>query len=84
MNLDMIAEVWKILYNYLPNKIEQQSAADELISFLIDNNVSVEDIRHSFVGESLFLKVLNDYDKDQSLDSDEESDWDDDDDNQIW
>ena len=81
MSLDMVSEIWKILNQYLPNKIEQQNAADEVISFLVDNDFSVDDIKAAFDGEPLFLKMLKSYDKEEVEydDSyDEEEEWDDD------
>jgi hypothetical protein len=79
MDLGLVSEVWKILNNYIPNRIEQRTAADEIVQYLIDNDVSIDDIKVAFDGESAFMKVIKDYDKDESFDIEEDTDWEDDD-----
>ena len=59
MDIEIVAEVWKILNNY----------ADE--------------IRAAFDGETIFLKMLKDYEKDsddnESYEGEDDDDWDDED-----
>jgi len=60
MSLDLIREVWDAMCLHIDNN-EQKDAADTLISFLIDNNYEVEDIKDSFVGDRKVLTALKDY-----------------------
>lgn len=76
MNLDFISEVWDALRSHVDSN-ERASAAESLVSLLIDHNYEVDDIKESFRDKDV-VKALKFYteheDEDEFHDEDDEYD----------
>jgi len=77
-------EVWQELKRYV-NTVDREEAAESLVSVLIDNDVSAEEIRDTFKSDSEVKQALKQYlddHADEQDDDDEEydDDYDDEDD----
>ena len=70
MTLDQVCELWRELKRYVSD-VEVEDAADTLIHFMIDNNISVEEIMESFKNDRHVRTALAEY-NDDDLDLDEE------------
>ena len=79
MSIEVIAELWRELNRYI-NTVDQEEAADSVVSLLIDNNYSVDEIRHAFKGNSDIKRALAAYINDElEEEPDEDEDYDDND-----
>jgi hypothetical protein len=83
MSVDLASEIWAELKRYV-NKVDRDEAAEAMVSVLIDNDVSADDIKDAFKGDSDVKGALAHYLKDHVEDEDDEDDaledWDDQDD----
>ena len=70
----IISELWSEIRRYL-NTADRADAADTVVSVLIDNNYTAEDIRDAFRGDADIKKALA-----QHLDTDKTDEQDEDDD----
>lgn len=68
-------EVWQELKRYV-NTVDRAEAAETVVSVLIDNDISVEEIRDAFKGDAEIKRALTQYLDDHA----EEEDYDDDED----
>ena len=74
MSVELASEIWAELKRYV-NKVDRDEAAEAMVSVLIDNDVSADDIKDAFKGDSDVKGALAHYLKDHV---DEEEDDDDD------
>jgi len=82
MAADLANEVWQELKRYV-NGMDRAEAAEALVSVLIDNDVSAEEIKSAFKSDSEVKQALKQYlddhaDEDEDEDDDYEEDEDDD------
>lgn len=69
-----LAEIWSVLKPYIPAR-ELQSAADQLIGVVVDQNLSSEDFNEFVESDNYLRRAAEEYSDDQEdadLDSDEE------------
>jgi hypothetical protein len=71
----MANEVWQEVKRYI-QQVDRADAADALVSVLIDNDVSAEEIKDTFKGDSEVKRALQSYINDHQ--EEEEDDYDDD------
>jgi hypothetical protein len=62
--------------------VDRDEAAETLVSVLIDNDISADDIKDAFKGEADIKRALTSYLKDH-LDEEEDDDYDDEDDDEY-
>ena len=74
MSVDLANEVWQELKRYV-NGLDRAEAAEALVSVLIDNDISAEEIKVAFKSDSEVKQALKQY-----LDDHAEEEEDDDDD----
>ena len=75
MPVFMANEVWQEVKRYV-QQVDRADAADALVSVLIDNDVSPEEIKDTFKGDSEVKRALQSY-IDDHADEDDEDDYDD-------
>jgi predicted metal-binding transcription factor (methanogenesis marker protein 9) len=78
MSVDLSREIYSELKRFI-NVVDRDEAAETLVSVLIDNDISADDIKDAFKGEADIKRALTSYLKDH-LDEEEEDDYDDEDD----
>jgi len=80
MSVDLAREIYNELKRFV-NTVDRDEAAETLVSVLIDNDISADDIKDTFKGDSDIKRALTSYLKDHPDDEDEEDtlDWDEDD-----
>ena len=78
MSVDLSREIYNELKRFI-NVVDRDEAAETLVSVLIDNDISADDIKDAFKGEADIKRALTSYLKDH-LDEEEEDDYDDEDD----
>jgi hypothetical protein len=69
----VINELWSELKRYM-NSVDRADAADTVVSVLIDNDYSVEEIRDSFRGDTDIKRSLAEYLDDDKNDAEDEDD----------
>ena len=82
MSVELANEMWSELKRYV-NPQDRDEAAETLVSVLIDNDVSADDIKSTFKSDSDIKKALASYLKDHEEeyhDEDEDEDEEEDDD----
>jgi hypothetical protein len=77
MSVELANEIWSELKRYV-NTVDRAEAAETVVSVLIDNDVSADDIKTTFKTDSEIKRALASYLKDHEEDDDEEYDDDDD------
>lgn len=77
MSVDLASEIWSELKRYV-NKVDRDEAAEAIVSVLIDNDISADDIKDAFKGDSDVKGALAHYLKDHAEGDDDEDDDDDD------
>jgi hypothetical protein len=60
MSLTFVAEVWEVLREHVDFN-DRSSAADSLITLLIENNYEPDEIKSSFRGDKDIATALKDY-----------------------
>jgi hypothetical protein len=83
MAADLANEVWQELKRYV-NGLDRAEAAEALVSVLIDNDVSAEEIKSAFKSDSEVKQALKQYlddHADEDEDDEDEYEEDDEDDN---
>jgi hypothetical protein len=78
MSVDLSREIYNELKRFI-NVVDRDEAAETLVSVLIDNDISADDIKDAFKGETDIKRALASYLKDH-LDEEEEDDYYDDED----
>jgi hypothetical protein len=76
MSVELANEIWSELKRYV-NTVDRAEAAETVVSVLIDNDVSADDIKTTFKTDSEIKRALASYLKDHEEDDDEEYDDDD-------
>ena len=82
MPVFMANEVWQEVKRYV-QQVDRAEAAEALVNVLIDNDVSAEEIKDTFKGDTEVKRALQSYlddHADDEEDYDEEEDWDEEDD----
>jgi hypothetical protein len=78
MSVELASEIWSEIKRYV-NSVDRNEAAETLVSVLIDNDVSAEDIKSAFKGDGDIKRALAEYLKEEEeLEEEEEDDYDDD------
>ena len=77
MSVELAAEIWAEVKRYV-NSVDRSEAAETLVTVLIDNDVSAEEIKNSFKGDSDVKRALADYLKEEEVLEEEDDDYDDD------
>jgi len=77
MSVDLSREIYNELKRFI-NVVDRDEAAETLVSVLIDNDISADDIKDAFKGETDIKRALASYLKDHE-DPEEEEDYDDED-----
>lgn len=77
----MANEIWQELKRYV-NTVDRSEAAETLVSVLIDNDVTAEEIKDTFKGDAEVKRALTSYLKDheEEYDEDDDDEYDEDDD----
>jgi len=81
MSIELSKEIWNELKRYV-NVVDRDEAAETLVSVLIDNDVSADEIKSTFKSDSDVKKALTSYIQDheeEEDESDEDDDYEDDD-----
>jgi hypothetical protein len=78
MSVDLSREIYNELKRFI-NVVDRDEAAETLVSVLIDNDISADDIKDAFKGEADIKRALTSYLKDH-LDEEEEEEYYDDED----
>ena len=78
MAVNLANEVWQEIKRYV-NTVDRAEAAESLVSVLIDNDVSAEEIKAAFKSDSEVKQALKQYldDHADDYDDEEEDDYDD-------
>lgn len=82
MSLELVSEIWEALQSHIDFN-ERSDAADTLVTYLIENNYEVDDIKDAFKDKEI-TKALKGYaeehfqedDYEEYEDEDQDEDWD--------
>jgi len=77
MSVELANEIWSELKRYV-NTVDRAEAAETVVSVLIDNDVSADDIKTTFKTDSEIKRALASYLKDHEEEDDDDEDDDDD------
>ena len=78
MSTELASEIWREIKRHI-NSVDRNDAAETMVSVLIDNDVSAEEIKSAFKGDTEIKRALSDYLKEEEeLEEDEEEEYDDD------
>ena len=79
MSVELASEIWSEIKRYV-NSVDRNEAAETLVSVLVDNDVSAEEIKSAFKGDGDIKRALADYLKgEEELEEEEEDSYDDND-----
>jgi hypothetical protein len=78
MAVELANEVWQEIKRYV-NTVDRAEAAESMVSVLIDNDISAEEIKSAFKSDSEVKQALKQY-LDDHAEEDEEEEYDEDDD----
>lgn len=81
MSLDTVSEVWEVLREHIDLN-DRREAADTLVTYLIENNYEVDDIKDAFRDKDI-TKALKDY-ADEHYQEEEYEEYDEDQDEEEW
>lgn len=73
MAVDLANEIWQEIKRYV-NGMDRAEAAEALVSVLIDNDVSAEEIKSSFKSDSEVKQALKQYLDDHADEEDDDDD----------
>ena len=77
MSVELSSEIWSEIKRYI-NSVDRNEAAETMVSVLIDNDVSAEEIKSAFKGDGDIKRALAEYLKEEEdLEEDEDDDYDD-------
>jgi len=71
MSVELSKEIWDEIRRYV-NTVDRDEAAETLVSVLIDNDVSADEIKDTFKNDSEVKRALAHYLKDHEDEEDEE------------
>ena len=83
MSVDLANEIWSELKRYV-NTVDRAEAAETMVSVLIDNDVSADDIKLAFKSDTEIKRALTSYLKDHEEEDDEDLHDDDEDDDEDY
>ena len=83
MSVELANEIWSELKRYI-NTVDRADAAETMVSVLIDNDVSADDIKLAFKSDAEIKRALTSYLKDHEEDDDEDLHDDDDEDDEDY
>jgi len=83
MSVELANEIWSELKRYV-NTVDRAEAAETMVSVLIDNDVSADDIKLAFKSDAEIKRALTSYLKDHEEDDDEDLHDDDDEDDEDY
>ena len=83
MSVEFANEIWSELKRYI-NTVDRADAAETMVSVLIDNDVSADDIKLAFKSDAEIKRALTSYLKDHEEDDDEDLHDDDDEDDEDY
>jgi hypothetical protein len=79
MSVELASEIWTEIKRHI-NSVDRNDAAETMVSVLIDNDVSAEEIKSAFKGDTEIKRALSDYLKEEEdLDEEEFDDYEDED-----
>jgi hypothetical protein len=79
MSVELASEIWTEIKRHI-NSVDRNDAAETMVSVLIDNDVSAEEIKSAFKGDTEIKRALSDYLKEEEeLEEEDEDSYDDDD-----
>jgi hypothetical protein len=79
MSVELASEIWTEIKRHI-NSVDRNDAAETMVSVLIDNDVSAEEIKSAFKGDGEIKRALADYLKEEEeLEEEEDDSYDDDD-----
>ena len=78
MSVELANEIWSELKRYV-NTVDRAEAAETMVSVLIDNDVSADDIKLAFKSDTEIKRALTSYLKDHEEDDEDLHDDEDDD-----
>ena len=79
MSVEVASEIWTEIKRHI-NSVDRNDAAETMVSVLIDNDVSAEEIKTAFKGDGEIKRALADYLKEEEeLEEEEDDSYDDDD-----
>ena len=74
MSIELSREIWDELKRYI-NVVDREEAAEIMVSVLIDNDASAEEIKDTFKGDADIRRAISTYIEDHSeLEEDPEED----------
>ena len=73
MSVELSKEIWDELKRYV-NPQDRNEAAETVVSVLIDNDVSADEIKDTFKSDSEVKRALTSYLKDHADDDEEDND----------
>ena len=73
MSADLSKEIWNELKRYV-NPQDRTEAAETVVSVLIDNDLSADDIRDAFKGDIEIKRALTHYLKDHAEEDEDDED----------
>lgn len=73
MYSDIASEIWGELKRYV-NTVDREEAAETLVSILIDNDESADDIKQAFKGDADIKRALASYIEDEEEEIEEDED----------
>jgi hypothetical protein len=77
MSVELSSEIWSEIKRYI-NSVDRNEAAETMVSVLIDNDVSAEEIKSAFKGDGDIKRALAEYLKEEEdLEEEEDDDYDD-------
>jgi hypothetical protein len=79
MSVELANEIWSELKRYV-NTVDRAEAAETVVSVLIDNDVSADDIKLAFKSDTEIKRALTSYLKDHEEDDEDLHDDDDEED----
>ena len=83
MSVELANEIWSELKRYV-NTVDRAEAAETMVSVLIDNDVSADDIKSVFKSDTEIKRALTSYLKDHEEEDDEDLHDDDEDDDEDY
>ena len=81
MNLGVASEIWEVLREHIDFN-DRREAADSLVTYLIENNFEIDDIKDEFRDKDI-TKALKDY-ADEHFQEEEYEDYEEDDQDEDW
>jgi hypothetical protein len=73
MSVELASEIWSEIKRHI-NSVDRNDAAETMVSVLIDNDVSAEEIKSAFKGDAEIKRALSDYLKEEEEFDEEELD----------